>query len=149
MRSAGAVKFRRGQRGLGDSVHGLQGFAKAGVKGSHDGALHEGRVAQETVPPPVFRQHFESQFSRHDSAAQIHQQEHAVFTPDLINGGKHPGGVGTKCLTAVREAAGLTYGDLTTGHLRGQLMYAGGEFGAVGDDYETYQDWLPNRRALR
>ena len=104
------------------------------------GAFHQGRIAQLTFLPPLFGQHFESQFGRHDSAAQVHQQEYSIFTPDLFNGGKYFESVRAKCLTVIREASSLPYLDLTSSHLHRQFMDAPGKCGTVGDDHQTDQN---------
>ena len=116
--------------------HAGEGFAEPGRDGRGHGALDERRGREQYAVAPLVAEQVQGQLGREDGAAEVHQDQHAVVRPDVLDRREHPGGVGAQGAGVVQPAGGAD-AHLRAGHLGGQLRDALGELRAVADDDEA------------
>ena len=123
----------RGQRPPRLRRHRLEGVAEAGRDSRGHGALDERRRAQQHALTPFPRQQVQGHLRRQHGAAEIHEDQHAVGRPGLVDGPHHTKGVGAQRATGLVEPAGDRDPQSLRAHLRGELGRALGELCAVAD----------------
>jgi hypothetical protein len=105
--------------------------------GGHDGGhrpLRQRRVAQQDPVPPVLGQEVDRHLGRHDRAAEIHQHQHPVVGPHVLDGGHDQRGVGSQRVARLVEPTGGGDLHLVGAHAPGQLGHALGQRVTVRDD---------------
>ena len=126
-----------GEARAGRGGHGLQRIAEARGHGRRHGALHERRLGQQDRRPSLLVQQVDGQLGGKDGAPEVHEDEHAVRGPHLLDRAHDLGRVGAERSRRLVQSAGGADAHVRTGHLRGQLRDALGELRAVADDDEA------------
>ena len=123
--------------------HLLQGVAKAGRNGRRDSALDKRRLAQQHALAPFLGQQVERHLRREHGAAEIHEDQHAVGRPRLVDGTRDEKGIGAQRPARLVETAGDRDLQSFRAHLRGELRHALGEFRAVADQDQPDHGVVP------
>ena len=121
----------------GGGGHGLERVAEAGGHGRGHGALYQRRGGEQHKAAPPFIQQVDGQLCGEHGAAEVHEDEHAVVGPHVLDRRQHLDRVGAEGARGLVEPAGGADAHLRPGHLRGQLGCAFGEPRAVTDDDEA------------
>ena len=123
-----------GEPGASRGGHGVQRVAQPGGDGRGHGALHERRLREQELAAPLLVQQVDGQLGGEDGAPQVHQDQHAVLRPHLLERSQHERGVRAERPLRLVQPSGGRDPHAGTGHLRGQLQDAFREPGAVADD---------------
>ncbi len=125
------------QAPAGRGGHGLQRIAEARGHRRRHGALHERRLGQQDRRASLLVQQVDGQFRGEDGAPEVHEDQHAVRGPHLLDRAQHLGRVRPERSFRLVQPAGGADAHVRTRHLRGQLGHALREPGAVADDDEA------------
>ena len=82
-------------------------------------------------------QQVDGQLGGEDGAPEVHQDQHAVVGPHVVDRAQHPGRVRPERACRLVQPAGGADAHVRARHLRGQLGHALREPGAVADDDEA------------
>ena len=91
-----------------------------------------GAAVRSTLAAPPLVEQVERQLGGEDGAAQVHEDQHAVLRPQVVDRREHLGGVGAEGAVGLVQPAGGADPHLRPGHLGGQLHDALGEPGSCG-----------------
>ena len=144
---------RREVRGLGSQraarLRGdlLQRIAEPGGDRRGHGALHERRLREQNALAPLPREQVQGQVRREDGAAEVHQDQNAVFRPHLLDGPRDARRVGAERVAGLIQPAGDPDPQASPAHLGGQLGHALGELGAVADEDQPDHGYAPGTSA--
>ncbi len=136
-RAGRQVRRLAGEAGAGRGGHGVQRVAEPGGDGRGHGALHERRLREQELAAPLLVQQVGGQLGGEDGAPQVHQDQHAVLRPHLLDRPQHPRRVRAERALRLVQPAGGADPHAGPGHLGGQLQDAVREPGAVADDDEA------------
>ena len=131
------VRHLAGEAGAGRGGHSVQRVAEPRGDSRGHGALHERRLREQELAAPLLVQQVDGQLGGEDGASQVHQDQHAVLRPHLLDRPQHPRRVGAERALRRVQPAGAADPHPGTGHLGGELQDAFREPGAVADDDEA------------
>ena len=114
-----------------------QRAAEPGLDRGGDRSLHQRRLAQDHVIPPLRRQQVQRQFGAQHRAAEVHQDDHAVIGVDRLDGTEHEQGVGAQRLSRQIQPARGGQGEIRAAHPARQLRDPFGQPRAVGNDDQS------------
>ena len=129
--------------GLGGALNLVQIVAQGSGHGSGDSAFHQWSIAQPDVCLLLWRKHLQHHLGGHHRAAQIHQNQDAVFAIHGVHRLLNPLKAGTK--PPVFQAASRHDGQIAPrAHLTSHRADALGQFLAVCNNYDADQSDLPS-----
>ena len=126
---------RQALAGRGDD--GLKRIAQAGGHCRRHGAFHQRCLGQQDCPASLLVQQLDGQLRGEDGAPEVHEDQHAVPGPHLLDRVQHLDGVRPERSLGLVQPAGGADAHVRTRHLCGQLGHALREPGAVADDDEA------------
>ena len=134
------LRGQRAARLLGDL---LQRVAEPGGDRRSHGALDERRLREHDAIAPLLREQIQSHLGGEDGAAEVHQDQDAVFRPHLLDGPRHAHGVGAERVPGWSRPPATPMRRLGPAHLGRQLGHALGEPRAVADEDQPDHDYAP------
>ena len=126
-----------GEATRGGGRDGGERVAEPGGHGGGDGSFDQRRGGEQYLASPRLVEQVGGQSGGEDGAPEVHEDQHAVPRPHVLDGAQHPGRVGAQGAAGLVEPAGGADAHLRPGHLRGQLGDALRERRAVADDDEA------------
>ena len=115
----------------------LQRVAQRRRHARRHSALHQRGLGQQHPTAPLLLEQVDCQLGGEDGAAEVHEDQHAVVGPDVLDRRQHLRRIGAESAAGLVQPAGGAHAHLRPRHLRGELDHAFGESRAVADDDEA------------